>query len=254
MQYCVAMLLWISCHSMAYALPKWNFQFFEKKPGFNIVIAAPFAEMRTGPGRGYPVFHVVEKGESLTLIKRRNDWYKGVTPKGETGWIKRQQLTDALSDAGEPLSFAQPSRKDFNNRRLELGTLGGDFSGANALTHYVGYHATRNLSYELKYTRAFGNVSNSQLISGNIVHQTFPEWRFSPFFTLGAGRLYIEPSSDIVQTEERKNTVFTVGGGMFIYLSRRFLIRLEYDKHTALTKRESNEEVNEWKAGFSVFF
>jgi len=31
-------------------------------------------------------------------------------------------------------------------------------------------------------------------------------------------------------------------------------MRLEYNNYLALTSRDDNEEVNEWKMGFNVFF
>ena len=41
-----------------------------------ILIADPFIELHTGPGRGYPVFHVVERGREVTIVKRRTDWFQ----------------------------------------------------------------------------------------------------------------------------------------------------------------------------------
>jgi hypothetical protein len=34
--------------------------------------------MRTGPARDYPVFHVAEKGEVITILKSHTDWYKAL--------------------------------------------------------------------------------------------------------------------------------------------------------------------------------
>lgn len=222
--------------------------------GVDVTVIDPFAEMRTGPGRGYPVFHVVEKGESVRLFKRRTDWYKVETTSGKTGWVNRASLNATLGPDGDVIDFAVPGWQDFVNRRWEFGFLGGDFEGARSLTTYLGYHLTHNIAGELKYTQAFGSFSDSKLASINVVHQPFPEWRLSPFFTLGTGILEISPSSDLVLVEDREDSVMTVGGGFLFYLSRSFLLRMEYNNHTVLTTRENNEEVEEWKAGFSVFF
>lgn len=132
--------------------------------------------------------------------------------------------------------------------------MGGDFSGAESLSYMLSYHLTPNISTELKYTEAFGEFSNSKLYNLNAVHQIWPEWRVSPFFSLGAGILQTYPNSGLVETEDREDSVMTVGGGIFIYVSRNFLLRTEYNSHTVLTSREQNDEVHEWKAGFSVFF
>ncbi len=229
----------------------WDFFIDE---GVDLVVADPFVEMRTGPGRGFPVFHVIEKGESLHLFKSRTDWYKAKTADGIKGWIKREDLQKTLGPDGSEVDFSAPDWQDYVDRRWEFGFLGGDFEGSDSLTTYLAFHLTQNISTELKYTQTFSSIANNKLISVNAVHKPFPSWKISPFFTLGTGEIDISPSSTLVQSEDRENPVYTVGGGALIYVSRRFLMRLEYNQHTLLTKREENEEVEEWKAGFSVFF
>ena len=41
-----------------------------------VSVADPYLEMHTGPGRGYPVFHVVDRGEDVAILLRRTDWFK----------------------------------------------------------------------------------------------------------------------------------------------------------------------------------
>ncbi len=229
------------------------FEFF-KDEIIDVVITAPYVEMHTGPGRGHPIHHVAEKGETITLLKKRTDWYKARTSKGITGWISRLELHAHLAPDGPDIVFAETGREEYYNRKWELGVLGGDFEGAQGLTTYAGYHLTPNVSTELKLTQAFGSFSNSKMFSINVLHTAFPEWYVSPFFTLGAGMIQISPSSDLVQVEDREDPVLTVGAGITVYVSRSFLLRLEYNDHKILTTRENNEEVEEWKAGFSVFF
>lgn len=225
-----------------------------RNEGVDVIVTDPFANIHSGAGRGYPIFHIVERGQTIRLLKRRTNWYLVQTSDGKTGWIKRDQLRTTLSTDGSGIDFADTDRADYLARRWEFGFMAGDFSGAQALTNYVSYHFTPNISSELKYTQAFGEFSNSKLISLNLVHQPFPNWSVSPFFTLGSGRIDISPNSDIVQVEDRDEPVLTVGGGFLFYLSRRFILRLEYNDHTTLTTRENNEEVDEWKTGFSIFF
>ncbi len=227
---------------------------FLKSPGVELVVIDPFVEMRTGPGRGHPIFHSIEKGEKLHIFKKRTDWFKVTTESGVNGWVKRSDLTKTLGLAGQVVDFASLGQKDFTDRRWEFGMLGGTFEGADSLTNYGAFHLTRNISAELKYTQTFSPIANNKLIAINAVHKPFPRWRISPFFTIGTGEIAISPSSTLVQSEDRENPVYTVGGGTFIYISRRFLMRIEYNNHTLLTKRAENEEVEEWKAGFSVFF
>jgi len=230
------------------------FRLWPKHEGVYIAVTEPFIEMHTGPGRGYPVFYVIERGERVRLFKAKTDWYKVETEKGKLGWVRREELKDTIADDGSIIDFSPYTRDEILSRPFEIGLLAGDFKGANAVTTYLSYHVTQNIATELKFTEAFGSFSNSKIYSLNLVHQTFPTWRISPFITLGAGVIKISPNSALVQTEERQDSILTAGGGLIIYTSRNMFLRLEYDNHTVLTKRENNEEVEEWKAGFSVLF
>ncbi len=241
------------CFSLASVSHAGILDFF-KKDGVHLVVIDPFVEMHTGPGRGYPVFHVIEKGENLHLFKRKNDWFKTRTEDGVVGWVKRSELIKTLGPDGSEVDFSAPDWQDYVDRRWEFGVLGGNFDEADAFTTYLAFHLTQHISAEMKYTQTFSSVGNNKLLSFNAVHKPFPNWKVSPFFLLGTGRVDISPNSTLVQSEDRENPVLTVGGGAVIYVSRRFLLRLEFNNHTFLTKREENEEVDEWKAGFSVFF
>lgn len=219
-----------------------------------ITVLDPFIDMRTGPGRGYPIFHVVEKKDRIIILKRKTTWYKAQTEDGKIGWISRATLENTLGPDGDTIAFSQPGREDYLNRRWEIGVMGGNLSGATAITNYGAFHWTRNISSEIRYTESFGNVSSGRLITVNLLHSPFPNWLVSPFFTLGGGTFFVSPRSSLVQAVDREDNVLSVGGGLNYYLTSRLSIRLEYNHHTALTTRETNEEVEEWKAGFSVFF
>jgi hypothetical protein len=88
----------------------------------------------------------------------------------------------------------------------------------------------------------------------NIVHLMYPDWRASPYFTLGAGVINTEPKATLVATVDRTDSLAQVGAGVRMYLTRRFVFRAEYKAHVVFTSRDDNEEVREWKAGFSFFF
>lgn len=245
----VAALCFSICANITYA--GWD---LIPNRGVDLIVIDPFIQMRTGPGRGYPIFHVIEKGEKLHIFVKRTDWFKVETAKGVKGWVKRSSFVKTLGLEGQLTAFTGPGREDYLNRRYEFGILTGRFDTADSLTTYGAFHLTQNISGEIKYTQTFSPIANNKLLGFNVVHKPFPTWRVSPFFTLGYGQITISPSAALVQPEERKNWLYTVGTGAFVYISRRFLMRIEYNKHTLLTKREANEEVEEWKAGFSVFF
>jgi hypothetical protein len=113
---------------------------------------------------------------------------------------------------------------------------------------------TPNLSGEVWVSQALGRFSDSTLVTLNIVHLMYPDWRASPYFTLGGGVIKTEPKATLVATTDRTDTVALAGAGVRVYLTRRFVFRGEYKTHVVFTSRNDNEEVQEWKAGFSFFF
>lgn len=219
-----------------------------------VIVADPYIDIHTGPGRGYPVFHVVEEGGRIQVIKRRTQWIKVRTPRGRTGWVHRRQLGRTLDDTGDYVALEEISREDFFRRHGELGVHIGEFDNATSLTVFGGFAFTENLQLNLSLMEASSREMNYRVISGELQHHLFPRWRASPYVLLGLGRVQLEPRVVLVQPEEDTEKAVNAGTGVRFHLTRSFLVRAEYRDHLLMTSRNDNEEVSEWKAGFSVLF
>jgi hypothetical protein len=219
-----------------------------------VAVADPYLEMHTGPGRGYPIFHVVDRGESVEIIMQRTDWYLVRDADGDEGWVDQDQMELTLTGDGSEFDVERANVADFTNAKWELGVLAGDFGGANIVSLYGGYSLNPNVSIEAWGSQILGNFSNGWTASVNVVHEAWPDWRVSPFFTLGAGVIHTEPKSTIIQGEDRTDQIGHAGAGIRVYVSRRFLFRAEYKSYVVFTSRNDNEEVEEWKVGFAFFF
>ncbi len=219
-----------------------------------VVIAEPFIEMRTGPAENYPIFFVVDRGERIDVLQRRTTWFKVRAERGQEGWVNAEQLQQTLQLSGAPVEVPSFTLADYADRNWEVGALYGDFGGANVISVFGAFSFTENLSAEVSYSDILGRFSNSQMASVNLVHLLFPEWRVSPYFTLGAGIIRIDPKGTIVAGDDRVDNTAHVGIGVRTYLTRRFVFRAEYKTYVVFTSRDDNEEPSEWKAGFSFFF
>lgn len=219
-----------------------------------VQIADPYIEMHTGPGRGYPVFYVVERKAWVELLQRQTDWYKVRNARGRVGWVHREQLARTLQADGSPTQVPEITREDYDQRRWELTAMSGDFDGINVINLTAGYALTANLSAELAWSKTLGAYASSELIGASLVHQPFPDWRWSPFFTLGTGSVRLAPAATLVQPHDRRENFIDAGIGVKYHLTRRFLLRAEYKNYVLLTNRNKNEEPKEWKLGFAFFF
>ena len=219
-----------------------------------MAVADPYLEMHTGPARGYPVFHVVDRGESVEIIKQRTDWFLVRDADGDEGWVDQAQMELTLNPDGSEVDFQRANLEDFTNSKWEIGALAGDFGGANIVSLYGAYSLNPHVSLEAWGSQILGNFSNGWMASVNVVHETWPDWRVSPFFTLGAGYIRTEPKSTIIQGEDRNDQIGHAGAGFRVYMTRRFVFRAEYKTYVVFTSRNDNEEVEEWKVGFAFFF
>lgn len=223
---------------------------------FRAQVAEPYLELHTGAGRGYPVFHVVDRGATVEVIKRRTDWFLVRTQKGKQGWVSRDAMAQTLTLAGLPTQFAEPDIGDFSRRRWEAGLIGGDFEGADVATAYGAYAFTPNLFVEGSVSQIFGDFSDSYMGLVSLVAQPFPEWRLSPYFTVGTGLIYTDPKSTLVDESDtdRTDQVGSTGVGVRLYLTRRFVLRAEYRRNTIFQDKDDNQEIDAWQAGIGFFF
>lgn len=224
----------------------------EKKNFLNV--ADPYIEVHTGPGRGYPIFYVVGRGEWIEVLFRQTDWFKVRTDDNKEGWVSVTEMAMTLNPSGERVTIKDPGEEDFRIRNWEYGAVVGDFEGASILSFYAGYHFTENISTEISLSQVIGSASSSILLGFNVVHQPFPEWPVSPFFSLGTGIIKITPKSTLGFAQDRTDQYANYAIGARMHLTKRFLLRMEYRNYVIFTSRNENEEINEWKAGFGFFF
>lgn len=219
-----------------------------------VQIVEPYIEIRSGPGRGYPIFHVEERDAWLTIIKRKTDWFKVRNDKGKQGWVSRAQLERTVSPSGEPTRFNDATMAEFSDHRWEFGAQGGQFERAENLTLYADFFFTPNLSVELSATKIFSNFADGEMVNLNLMSHPFPNWRISPFFTLGTGIIRTNPKATLVKEIDRTDQLGHVGVGARIYLARRLIFRAQYKHYVIFQSTNDNQEIDEWNAGFAVFF
>lgn len=225
-----------------------------------------FIDLHTGPGRAFPVFYVAERGEWIKVLKSKTTWYKVRLDNDKEGWVDRDQMARTLNLYGQVVQLKDPDFNEYVNRTWEIGVQHGDLEGASVISAYGAFHLTKNISTELHVEQALGNFSEIRMASLDIVHQPWPaakpfeglpwvsDFNISPYFGIGTGVIEILPRATLVQPVDRQDQMLFVTAGARMYLTRRFLARLEYRNIVILTSRNDNDKVEQWTLGFSVFF
>jgi hypothetical protein len=219
-----------------------------------LFVKQPYLELHTGPGRGFPVFHVVARDESVDVLFRRTDWFKVRTERGVEGWASQRDMLLMVRADGVPFTFDLGDRAGFTDHRFELGLFAGAYGGANLVSAYYSVSFNQQLAIEGALGQFLGRYSNGETGDIGLTHVIAPEARWSPFLTLGVGLVHTEPKATLVQPLVRTEQSAYVGGGIRYYLTRRFFLRAEYKAHYIFTTRNENEEADEWKMGFAFFF
>ena len=226
-----------------------------------VQIADPYLDLRTGPGRGYPVFYIAERGEWISVLSRRTDWFKVRTERGKTGWASRAQMERTLTEAGVAKTFRDVLYEDYLRRRFEGGFSIGSIKGEGiadrdtVLTGGLGYRFNDNQSIELSLGQVSDSFFSGRFIYLSLVSQPFPAWKVSPTFSLGFGNARIEPKATLINTPVIDTEMANAGIGARFYVTRRFFLRLDYKTHRLFVDESvRTDEFDELSAGIGFFF
>lgn len=230
------------------------------KVNLHVEIIDPFADLHTGPGRGYPIFFTAEQGEYITLVKRRTNWYLVETDNGTQGWVASRQLARTLKPSGQPLDLPTTGHGEFLASAWRVGFSANQFEGANGFSMFGGYRALTWLGAELEYGEIFGQSANLNYYGANVIieplafFEDLDTYNITPFIALGTGQMTLDSPIKRVKHDVKDANYQQYGLGLNYYIGFNFVIRSEYRWYATKTNQNDNIDFNEWKLGFSTFF
>ncbi len=223
-------------------------------PDDRLQVTDPYLEMHTGPGRGYPVFFVVERGQGVWITLRHTDWYKVVTDHGQEGWVDRAQLESTLTAFGVKRSFRDVMLDDYLHRKVQLGAAWGQFKNEPMLKIWTSYRLSETLSLEGTLGQVEGVYSGTNIWHVNLISEPWSDQRISPFFGIGLGKFNNLPNQSLVAAQSTKSQLGNATVGVRYYLNDRFILRLDYTLYTAFVSDQQSIEYRAATAGISFFF
>ena len=191
-------------------------------------VAEPFLELHTGPGRGYPVFFVVERRQWVAVELRRTDWYRVRAEGGQVGWVPRQALQATLTEAGAGKTFRDTLLDDYLGRRLDFGAAWGRFAAEPMLKLWLHYRLADAVGAELGVGQVQGRFSGSDFWHLSLTSEPWSDRRLSPFFAVGLGRFHNVPNSSLVGALRTDAKLAHATVGLRWHVSERFVARLDW--------------------------
>ncbi len=219
-----------------------------------LTVVDAYAELHTGPGRGYPVFQVIERGQHFTLLKRRTEWFLVESEDGTRGWMPLHAVEAAEDVTGARVSFGGAGREQWEARRIELGFMAGDFDGDPVFGVRGAWQVGEHFALETGYSHAAGTFSSTSFYFLNLQVLPFTVGRFVPFVTLGAGWMENEPKRTLVDAEPVEGWAGNAGLGARAWFARRFAVRADVRQYVFTRDVNNNDDFTEFALGFSVFF
>ena len=219
-----------------------------------VQVTDPYIELRTGPGRGYPVFFVAAKSEWIQIELRFTDWYKVRTAGDKIGWVHRQQLETTLTEAGGKKTFRDLVLDDYLGRRVQMGAAWGRFKSEPMLKMWASYKFSDTLSIEADLGQVQGVFSGTDFWHVNLIAEPWSDKRLSPFFGIGFGKFKNFPNLSLVGALPTDAKLANAGIGVRYHLSDRFVVRADYSLYTAFLADTRSAEYKAFTAGLSFFF
>jgi len=217
-------------------------------------VTDPYLEMRTGPGRGFPVHHVAERHELITVELRHTDWYKVRTAIDKVGWVHRRQLESTLTEAGVAKTFRDTALDDYLTRRVQVGAGFGRFKSEPMQKLWASYRLSDALTLEGTIAQVQGVFSGTDLWHGNLLAEPWSDQRLSPFLGIGVGRFRNFPNQTLVGATDTDANLANATFGVRYYLTERFVLRADYTLYTAFVSDQRAQEFRAVTAGISFFF
>lgn len=131
-----------------------------------VEVQASVLNIRKGPGLAYDVTGQVKKGQRLTIISERNEWYQVRISDNQVGWVaswlvKNTEVSATTNQVASVISAGTPIYQSNSESSTQLTTL---TAGTNVTILY-----SENGWYEIKYGTSVAWIKQSAVkLSGQV--------------------------------------------------------------------------------------
>lgn len=221
-------------------------------------VTATTTALRSGPGAGYRVVGVAERGQVFPVLERATTgyWLELRLPDSTRAWISGDAVyVFEAGDDGQRRPwvdkvFAPPPLPQAHGEvAMVFGALGS--SGFMALR--PSYLVAPSFGLELNLGASVSSAGRTFLGGLGGVVNLFPHLPVVPFATVGGGYAYATPNSDSFVLQDGSSSMVYAGGGLRMGFKYRLTLRVEARGVVffAADRYVAEQEVS---GGLTVFF
>ena len=219
-----------------------------------LALSDPFVDLYTGPGRGYPVFHVAARGEQVQLLLAHTQWVKLRTASGKEGWARRDQLQGTLTAAGQGPGWLERWSDQTLHDRLAFGAAWGRFQSQPMLRLGARWRAGQAIGIEAAVGQVQGLYSGTDFWQLDATVDPMNDLSLSPYLAVGVGRFRNVPNASLVEPATTNANLAHAGIGVRWKFGTRYVLHADWSIYTALLSEQRSREYRALTLGLSFFF
>jgi hypothetical protein len=227
-------------------------------------VIAEQAAAHTGPGFGFRVVYLANRGEVLPVIGRatQDHWFRVQLPDGTFGWVLGDQVFPLDVDTAEaeagPSFWGRMNDALFSPSPLLDGRIGLTFSagvlgGDGMFLFRPAWVLEPHVVLEGFVGETVGDQVDVVYYGGGVNAFLWPTSPVTPFLAGAGGRAQGRPKADQFAIRAGNYAIINVGGGLIIALKKRLTIRGDA-RHYVLFDANHTQRIQEYSGALSVHF
>lgn len=219
-----------------------------------LTVSEAFVELHTGPGRGYPVFHVVARGEPVQLLHTQTSWVRVRTATGVEGWAARHTLQGTLAAAGWRPGGLRAWADAWLLGRVEAGAAWGRFQRQPMLELGLRWRLAETIAVDAAAGQVQGLYSGTDYWRVGLALDPLADAALAPVFGVGVGRFRNVPNASLVEQGTTHAHLAHASVGLRWRFGSRYLLRASWQHHVALLSDERSREYRAASVGLAFSF
>lgn len=199
-------------------------------------VVVPFLQIRSGPGRHYPIIYIAERDELIDFTAIRTEWYQVKTEDGHFGWIHMSTLADTLvfEESAEGFGFGDIAVKlETRGALVDIGFSTGFMADDPVLIAFIKNKNSAFFSTEFEYGMSRGELIENDYLMASLSMHPFSEFKTVPYLSVGLGRIKSDYVDASLTNQTDTNLLIKAGLGITQNISPRVKFRADISQFIA---------------------